>query len=233
MKIGMWSECIQLSHQHLIQCPAHYRFAIKICRINEWASDSCRYWPAECFHMILPIQIRLVSFSFLFISTSTILALATGSPYLETAGWLSYLQLLLFSYYSPHLCTVVFLMCRSVQDTALRSAMASIALRIKFKLSNETMWDRLDLPPVSSWASPLHMPPFLTSTFFLCSEGNCPPLRASHKVMSSSFLCTWCSLGWEHSDFTWLTPVSFSDLCSSRNSSWTPSLYKVLLQSSF
>lgn len=130
----------------------------KICWINESASDSCRYWPAECFHMILPIQICLVSFSFLFISTSTILALATGGPYLEVAGWLSYLQLSLFSYYSPHSCTVVLLMCRSVQDTPLHSAVVSMALRIKFKLSNETMWDRLDLPPVNSWASPLHTP---------------------------------------------------------------------------
>lgn len=205
MKIGMWSECVQLSHQHLIQCPAHYRCSIKICWINEWASDLRRYWLADISICSHPSKFTWSPSSFLFISAASLLALAASSPYLEIAGWLSYLQLLHFSYYSSHLSTVVFLMCRSVQDTPLLSAVASIALSIKFKLSNKTVWVLLDLPPVNSSASPLHtppLPPFLTFTFFLCFWGELSTTYSfsqGHALLLPLYLMfPWLGTHWFH-----------------------------------
>ena len=52
----------------------------------------------------------------------------------------------------------------------------------------------------------------------------------SHKVMPSVF-CEHDVLDWEHFLFTWLTLTSYPDLCPFKNFSGTPSLYKMLLQS--
>ena len=52
----------------------------------------------------------------------------------------------------------------------------------------------------------------------------------SHKVMLS-VSCVRDVLDWEHFLFDWQALTSYPDLCPFRNFSGTPSLYKMLLQS--
>lgn len=100
--------------------------------------------------MTPPIQIYLIS---LLISPHFYchcLSFGQRQPLLRHC-WLIFLSAALSSFpVSPHPSTVVFLMCRSVQDTPFYSAEASVARRIKFRLSNETAGDPLDLPPLNS-----------------------------------------------------------------------------------
>lgn len=235
MKIGTWFECTQLFHQHLLQCLAHSRFSMKICWINEWASDSDAGRldiSARISHTNPPLKIYLVSYSFFFISTASFLALGNPSCHLEVANWPSLLQLSPSSLPSLNSSSVVFLMSKSVHGSLLPPVVASIALRIKSRLSNVTMWDPPHLPPANYSASPLSTPLILQTNSFSALRGTVHYLQfLTRSCCLLPRLCTWCPFGWEHFYFAWLTPISYLDLCFSRNFSQTPSLHKVLLQS--